>query len=119
MASRTSKLSSRVGEFREGEIDENPLPPTLLAGPQGPLPHGGGEWLFTLVSFFFSFFLFFSDVWGFFPTHGSVTHFPSFPLSPLPSCFCHCYGDLVHTVQVTDLGRAELSPKAQISAKPT
>lgn len=58
MASRTSKLSSRVGEFREGEIDENPLPPTLLAGPQGPLPHGGGEWLFTLVSFFFSFFLF-------------------------------------------------------------
>lgn len=66
MASRTSKLSSRVGEFREGEIDENPLPPTLLAGPQGPLPHGGGEWLFTLVSFFFSFFRclgFFSHSW--------------------------------------------------------
>lgn len=75
------------------------------------------------MAFYFSFILFFfflfSDVWGFFPTHGSVTHFPSFPLSPLPSCFCHCYGDLVHTVQVTDLGRAELSPKAQISAKPT
>lgn len=53
MASRTIELSSCVGEFREGEKDENPLPPILLAGPQGQLPNEGGERLFTLVSFFF------------------------------------------------------------------
>lgn len=45
----------------------------------------------------------------------SLTFTPNTP----PSCSCHSRGDLGHTVPVTDLGRSDLSPKAQISAVPT